>query len=34
MQAAFAVIVTVCSATIALADDFKTIDGKEYKTQR
>jgi hypothetical protein len=31
MQAAFAVIVTVCSATIALADDFKTIDGKEYK---
>jgi hypothetical protein len=31
MRAAFAVIVTVCSATIALADDFKTIDGKEYK---
>jgi hypothetical protein len=31
MRAAFAVIVTVCSATIALADDFKTINGKEYK---
>ena len=31
MRAAFAVIVTVCSATIALADDFKTVDGKEYK---
>jgi uncharacterized protein YeaO (DUF488 family) len=31
MRAAFAVIVTVCSATIALADDFKTTDGKEYK---
>jgi hypothetical protein len=31
MRATFAVIVTVCFATIAPADDFKTIDGKEYK---
>jgi hypothetical protein len=25
------VILIVCLASIALADDFKTIDGKEYK---
>src|SRR6266481_7039334 len=26
------VILIVCFASIALADDFKTIDGKEYKS--
>src|SRR5438046_5910000 len=31
MKAPLFLIVMLCSASIALADDFKTIDGKEYK---
>jgi hypothetical protein len=31
MRAATLVILIVCFVSIALADDFKTIDGKEYK---
>ena len=31
MKAPPFLIVVVCFASIALADDFKTIDGKEYK---
>src|SRR5215472_1977356 len=31
MSAPLFVILLVCFASIALADDFKTIDGKEYK---
>src|SRR5438876_11452975 len=31
MKAPAFLIVVVCIASIALADDFKTIDGKEYK---
>jgi hypothetical protein len=31
MNAPTLVIVIVCFASVALADDFKTINGKEYK---
>src|SRR5438876_3273075 len=34
MKAPAFLIVVVCFASIALADDFKTIDGKEYKNAK
>src|SRR5438034_6804208 len=34
MKAPPFLIVVVCFASIALADDFKTIDGKEYKNAK
>src|SRR5438876_1315452 len=34
MKAPAFLIVVVCFASIALADDFKTIDGREYKNAK
>jgi len=34
MSAPLFVILLVCFASVALADDFKTIDGKEYKNAK
>src|SRR5881396_801799 len=34
MKAPAFLIVAVCFASIALADDFKTIDGREYKNAK
>jgi len=33
-KTAVAMVAAVLSASLALAEDFKTIDGKEYKTPR